>query len=631
MERSFRWGIPLKNWWTIVCLVSLIRHTYGTVNISEEDLLLFKDDEFLKCFTSTQFDFTCFFETSDNRTYDLSYNVNGTEMCELFVRKTDEGTLLHICSFPEVDVHLFVEIHLEVGERGTNTSLYNRTVCVEDHFYLDPPFNVSLDHNGEPGQLQVSWKSTAPKYFEDDMMFMIRYSSKSLGQKIKEAKQGDILDSLVPGEVTDVQVTAKCASNPAAGHWSRWSEPARAVVPQSSGDISLRCFTPDLHNITCMWNRSRNRLENNYTLFSKQSLSKGSSWSDWTECLADGNTTDLCRFQVHGSGKFKVKLSRDKSPLSTTFYTPVLAAYKSIRTSPPSHLSGGWRRNKLCLKWETPLPILFAHLQYEVFYQIRGTDAWTILSIQSAETSTCVQLPLGIHYRAKIRAKPDGITYSGDWSDWSDVITGDTPADKSTFLLLCIPICMLVIAVITISLFPKTFSKLKLYFWPPVPNPDKVLQGYLTEINGQRWNPWLTTKPCLEDIAASFLEVMSEDEAVVSEKRSKTSTQLLSAEQRLPRPEPPDQPPGGEAYSGYVTLRKGTFIHNISTQEREEQPLTDRCVHTCTDDPDCDLHCSGNEFLNQSYHPQAEPADGFKCPVTVFRESGNLYTNLPCS
>lgn len=61
------------------------------------------------------------------------FGLHRTEMCELFVRKTDEGTLLHICSFPEVDVHLFVEIHLEVGERGTNTSLYNRTVCVEDH------------------------------------------------------------------------------------------------------------------------------------------------------------------------------------------------------------------------------------------------------------------------------------------------------------------------------------------------------------------------------------------------------------------------------------------------------------------------------------------------------------------
>lgn len=109
-------------------------------------------------------------------------------------------------------------------------------------------------------------------------MFMIRYSSRSLGQKTKEvhvpeclevehrhwvksgnndcelryfiqpitnahlvlflqAKQGDILDSLAPGEVTEVQVAAKCASNSAAGHWSRWSEPARAAVPRSSGTM----------------------------------------------------------------------------------------------------------------------------------------------------------------------------------------------------------------------------------------------------------------------------------------------------------------------------------------------------------------------------------------------------------
>lgn len=30
-------------------------------------------------------------------------------------------------------------------------------------------------------------------------------------------------------------------------------------------------------------------------------------------------------------------------------------------------------------------------------------------------------------------------------------------------------------------------SKLKQYIWPPVPNLDKFLQGFLTEINGQKW------------------------------------------------------------------------------------------------------------------------------------------------
>lgn len=52
--------------------------------------------------------------------------------CELFTQKTDRGTLLHVCSFPAVDVVLYVEMDLEVVERSTNTYLYNRTVCVED-------------------------------------------------------------------------------------------------------------------------------------------------------------------------------------------------------------------------------------------------------------------------------------------------------------------------------------------------------------------------------------------------------------------------------------------------------------------------------------------------------------------
>lgn len=49
------------------------------------------------------------------------------------VQKTEEGAFLHICSFPDFLVPLFVETHIEVVERNTNTSLYKRTVCVEDH------------------------------------------------------------------------------------------------------------------------------------------------------------------------------------------------------------------------------------------------------------------------------------------------------------------------------------------------------------------------------------------------------------------------------------------------------------------------------------------------------------------
>lgn len=108
---------------------------------------------------------------------------------------------------------------------------------------------------------------------------------------VTQAKGGHILDSVVPGEEVEVQVSVKCALNPDAGHWSSWSRPVRAVVPQSAGefqlyrvtftvidaildcgsfcclfsdDISLMCVTPDLESIVCQWNGSRYGVENEY-------------------------------------------------------------------------------------------------------------------------------------------------------------------------------------------------------------------------------------------------------------------------------------------------------------------------------------------------------------------------------
>lgn len=60
--------------------------------------------------------------------------------------------------------------------------------------------------------------------------------------------------------------------SPAADHGALCRCDHLNVSGVCSGDISLTCFTYDLHNITCMWNRTRNRPENDYTLFHKQSL-----------------------------------------------------------------------------------------------------------------------------------------------------------------------------------------------------------------------------------------------------------------------------------------------------------------------------------------------------------------------
>lgn len=51
------------------------------------------------------------------------------------------------------------------------------------------------------------------------------------------------------------------------------------------------------------------------------------------------------------------------------------------------------------------------------------------MSSKGPETGTCLEVPAGSHYSVKFRAKPNGSIYSGFWSDWSNVLTGDTPAD----------------------------------------------------------------------------------------------------------------------------------------------------------------------------------------------------------
>lgn len=109
-----------------------------------------------------------------------------------------------------------------------------------------------------------------------------------------------------------------------------------------------------------------------------------------------------------------------------------------------------------------------------------------MVSLKGPETATCIDVPLGSGYCVMIRAKPTGSVYTGHWSDWSDLLTGETPADKGmltlkytselcpisvnqviltaiamqitltdTVLMLCIPVSILITTIILIGFFPK--------------------------------------------------------------------------------------------------------------------------------------------------------------------------------
>ncbi|XP_028258950.1 thrombopoietin receptor [Parambassis ranga] len=601
-------------------------------HLSRQDVQLLKNEQDPKCFSRTQKDLTCFIETADNRTYDFLYSTPEQQQkkrCEVSVRRTEEGKFFHVCSFPDSDVFLFVDTHIEVVENATNKTIHRRAVCVEDQVLLDPPFNVSLNPNDQAGQLRVSWH--AQHLQDQENSVKIQYSSRSLGEKTRMTKSStdDVLDSLVSGEEIEVRVSVKTASNPDGGHWSSWSHPVRAVVPQTADDILLTCYTSDLHNVTCHWD-GRRYIDTEYRLFYKMEHRKTLNWTEWTECGVDKNLTDWCWFHGDPAGKVKVKLNSTSATSSRTFYTKEFTQITSIKTPPPGRL-GLLKNGELCLKWEAPLPSLSIYLQYEVDYQIKGSGEWKV--IKGSKTHACLDVQAGRQYSMKVRARPNGTIYSGFWSDWSDELTGGTPTNTGLWLMLCIPIALLIITVLSISLF---FSTLKQYFWPPVPNLDKFLQGFLTDVSSQKWDPSVTTKQCCEETTSCLVEVMSEEEGSGLLKPSEDSSEgSLSSSVQV------DRSPVVDVFPDYVTLNEDSSLYlegnsYVCEQVREKKysAIGDELLQACESSSDgsvCASPCMSNDFLNHSYFPLVGTTVKCNNAVTAARGPGNLYTNLPHS
>ncbi len=62
----------------------------------------------------------------------LSYRSSEEKRCDVKQQAYEEKRVLHICTFPSSDVFMYVEVHIRVIDRDTNTTIYNRTVSVED-------------------------------------------------------------------------------------------------------------------------------------------------------------------------------------------------------------------------------------------------------------------------------------------------------------------------------------------------------------------------------------------------------------------------------------------------------------------------------------------------------------------
>ncbi|KAL1022809.1 hypothetical protein UPYG_G00032590 [Umbra pygmaea] len=556
MDINVTWRIFCMGLWMVAGWMDVLgQRTTADVGqipyLSKKDVSLLVNDADPKCFTRTYYDFTCFWETSGNTSYDFFYRHDDREeekRCNLILQRTEEkeeSTVLHVCFLPGSDVLLYIDIHIRVVDRSTNYTVYSRTVNIEDQVLLDAPVNVSLHQTGRHGQVQVVWH----KQSNVGESMQIRYSSHSMKETtnliISESRKSLVytLVSLVPGEVISVQLRVKHS-----GHWSDWSAPVAARVPQCAEDISLLCHSSDLQNITCKWHGQAS--SDTYNLFYRLGSSEKEGWR---KCLL-ANNTNRCSFHGVESNEIQVKLSSGPTTLSQTFYTEPFTINKIIQTGPPGWLRGQLEGGRLLLTWDCPMVVLSVHLTYELRYQPAGESSWKSILL-GPETTTYLDIQNGGQYIVQVRAKPNNIVYSGNWSNWSAALTVDIPSNLGAVVMTAIPLMMVILSVPLFAMFfGKIRPKLKQYLWPPVPNLDKVLHGFLTDINGQTWDPPLNIKQCSEEMTACLVEIISEGEAPSGAKHSREYSVLLSPERGTLHGEDRNPPQVLEVNPDYVTL-----------------------------------------------------------------------------
>ncbi|KAJ0032621.1 hypothetical protein NQD34_002702 [Periophthalmus magnuspinnatus] len=629
-------------YWTCRCipLWTLVVFTSGTkagLNLSEEDVLLLKDEPNPKCLTRMldPNDFTCFFKTKDNASYNFYYTIDNPPRrtrCELHLQTSADSDFLHVCSFPESDVFLFDDILLEVLDQ-TNSSLYTRTVTVEDNILPEPPDSVSITQTENIRELKISWKSKCTF----TSFYKIRLASKTSREKIKQNKFRETLTGLLPGEQVKVQVCVRCSPSRNTGHWSRWTAHVQAVVPQSAEDVSLQCHTEDLRSITCRWDGSRYHTGTQYRLYYKTyyntGLSDSPGWTKWTECFPEDNRTDLCVFYGDEHNKLRVKVSNPLAPLNRTFYSEDFKLNHIIKPPAPSRLKQN-ETDKLCVSWDPPLPALLSHLQYDVSYKPAADQHWMTLSLTGPETAVCLKVSWSCPFNVKIRAKAFGPLYSGQWSDWSCVLTADVPGQYISNK------CQILFSDISTFFYTTNVSelcfcrKLKQYFWPPVPNLDKILQDFLSDLNQHKWEAPPTAKQLYSESTASVIEVLSKDyDSGVEDTLDRCTSLLSSSDTSYSSMGQENDSMDAELYPDYVALNKNTvimcskdnsYIYEDLLLGKKKEDGSVKMEPNSTQPSEDSLGTS--DFLNHSYLLLA--TDSLDCKENEQRH-GNIYTNMP--
>ncbi|XP_075770698.1 thrombopoietin receptor isoform X5 [Pelodiscus sinensis] len=453
---------------------------------------------------------------------------------------------------------------------------------------IAPPVNIKASWTGAAGELRVSWEPPATPYSEFfiyEICYCIVGSTEPPFRKQVDNSRACVLSPLQPGAKYHMRIRTKPDGLSLDGFWGPWSPAVAAETPHSSGEIGLRCFTPDLQWLRCEWAWDPADSRSSHSLFYRpqgsQAASRGQAWQWCQERSAGPPGTWACSFQPGNHSDIFILVNVSRGPLEPglSYFGGPFRMPQAVLTSPPRILQANASGGRLRLQWAPPLEHLAEHLVYQIRYALENSLDWKVLQIQHAASSETLDLRAGPRYLLQVRAKPNGQQLQGFWSAWSEpiVVTAPGAGRQATREPDALSVPGRVVLSLSITLLfcmallglrftcPSAYSNVKRKLWPPAPDLHRVLATFLAEGSKQQQAiPAFYNKPCEDVIRPCLLEVLSE---------SPPEPPLQKAGSP-PGPEDAEAPAGSSLQQDYMVLQPsspaGSRYENEYLDSREE-------------------------------------------------------------